>query len=82
MTTYQNTPENAKSVGWDRLPEYCCGESDSKFITHDTIAGLFFFHDDAQLCPHCQKPLDDEDLCPDDMCDFWAPLGCPTGPGA
>ncbi|QIG70716.1 hypothetical protein EVB91_165 [Rhizobium phage RHph_I1_18] len=45
MATYENTPENAKSVGWNNLPEYCIGDPKAKYVTHDTRRGIFIFHD-------------------------------------
>ena len=35
MTTYENTTENAAKVGWDRLPEYCEGDTAARYVTHD-----------------------------------------------
>ncbi len=43
MTVYTNTPENAKNVGWDRLPEYCVGDRSAPFVIHDEVKGIFTF---------------------------------------
>lgn len=43
--TYENTKENAKRIGWERLPEYCEGKCSARYVTHDTERGMFIFHD-------------------------------------
>jgi len=50
-TTYENTAENAQSVGFDRHPQYQIGEREyvfgdktAKFVTHDHGDGTFLFH--------------------------------------
>ena len=45
FTTYDNTPENAKKIGWDKLPEYCDGDLTAPKVTHDTERGIFFFRE-------------------------------------
>ena len=45
LITYNNTPSNAKSVGWNDLPEYCRGDvANASKVTHDHVKGLFIFH--------------------------------------
>lgn len=43
MTRYENTPENARTVGWIHMPEYCRGDKNLPFVWHDEVRGLFFF---------------------------------------
>jgi len=42
---YDNTVENARSVGWLNFPEYCVGDvTTARKVTHDTVKGVFLFH--------------------------------------
>lgn len=43
-TIYENTPENAKKIGWIGLEEYWTGNPDAKFVTHNHVTGTFKFH--------------------------------------
>jgi len=43
--TYDNTPENARSIGWESLPGYCYGDPSKPKVTHDHDRGIFIFHD-------------------------------------
>jgi hypothetical protein len=40
---YKNTSDNAAAIGWDRLPEYCIGDSALPYVIHDHRRGLFIF---------------------------------------
>lgn len=42
--TYDNTPENARRIGWGLLPEYCEGDQNAPFVTHNTDRGVWIFH--------------------------------------
>lgn len=43
VAVYSNTPENAKLVGWDKVPEYCSGDRSMPWVRHDLTAGTFTF---------------------------------------
>lgn len=42
--TYENTSINAIEVGWAIIPEYCFGDPNAKFVTHNHTSGKFYFH--------------------------------------
>ena len=46
ISIYSNTPEHARSVGWDRVPEYCEGNPSAAYVLHDYRRGVFVFCDD------------------------------------
>lgn len=41
--TYRNTPENAKKIGWDRVPEYVSGDKNHPYVEHDHKKGTFTY---------------------------------------
>lgn len=43
--TYHNTSQNAIEVGWCHVPEYCVGDPNAQFVTHNHDTGHFYFHD-------------------------------------
>lgn len=43
MATYENTPENAKKVGWDKVPEHVKGDKNSKYVLHNHLKGTFHY---------------------------------------
>lgn len=50
MTHYQNTPEEARRIGWDRLPEHCFGDPLAPYVRHDHVRGTFHFTFDIGGC--------------------------------
>lgn len=46
---YNNTPENAEKLGWDRIPEYCDGDPKAPYVIYDRAKVIFIFK--AALCP-------------------------------
>ena len=62
MSFYENTPENAKRIGWASVPEYWVGNPNAPYVKHDDKAGKFIFTN-AAVCGRCGilKRLDDGD---------------------
>jgi hypothetical protein len=46
---YLNTPENAYAVGWLRDPSRCIGRTDARYVTHDPVNRLFWFHNERNV---------------------------------
>ncbi len=43
--TYENTEANAAKIGWNLTPEYCVGDTNAPYVTHDHVQGVFKFHE-------------------------------------
>lgn len=42
-TIYRNTPEDAQTIGWAGLPEFCFGNRAWPFVVHNHVKGTFTF---------------------------------------
>lgn len=56
---YENTPENAKRIGWDRVP--VMGDPSKSFVFHAVRCGVFFFIDQAER-DIVETAADDSDI--------------------